>query len=332
MAGWPWPKAEKTSLRRGVDHWLATASDGTTVELIEFDFALNARLRLEMYDRDEDDSEPFNNLADYATRGVGTVVKHLNDKGRGPVVAAWNGLFFAYDFKNGGGPRGLARHVGPVVLRGKAFHNVGNPRWTFGVKERTGRPHFAVLHQPAKAELSKEFDFASAGAQCLRLNGKSLRLQPFPRAGEAPIRQPVPSSPSEAGHIPLIDHMRTSRTSLGWSNDSSKLYLLVVNEPDHELASKLALKRGQAAEGGWTLDDLQRFWTAFGAPNAVNLDGGAVTQLTYLRPDARYELLPPRLVAPNQRMVFEPDFENAPGGGTLMTFYVREVTSTKSGR
>jgi hypothetical protein len=134
----------------------------------------------------------------------------------------------------------------------------------------------------------------------------------------------VPSSPSEAGHIPLVDHMRTSRTSLAWSADSRKLWLIVVNEPDHELGSKFAVKRGEENRGGWMVSDLQRFWIAFGAPNAINSDGGAVTQLAF-RSNDQYDLLPPRLTSANRRLIVRPEFEDAPRGGTLLTFFVWEA-------
>jgi len=323
-ATWPWPNAEKSELRAGVTRWYdRSPADGTTLELFQFDFAANPRLRFELYDQDEDDAVPFDNLADYFPFGVGHAVRHLNAKGRGKVVAAWNGLFFAYDFKSGG-PRGMARHIGPVVLRGKVHHNVGNHRWTFGVKHEKGGPVFKALHLPDRPTMAKEFDFAAVGAQCLVREGRPLRLQPYPGPENRPVPQPVPSTPDEAGHIPLVDHMRTSRTSMAWSREGRQLYLLVVNEPDHELGSKLAVKRHQEASGGWMVSDLQRFWLAFGAWGAVNSDGGAVTQLAYLRRDGKYEMLPPRIVSPNGRREFGPDFEGAPEGGTLMYFFVRE--------
>ena len=310
--------ANRTKLRAGVTRWYDTsAADGTTLDLMEFDFRENPRLRFELYDQDED----HDNLADYYERSVAHVVRDLNRQGRGPVIAAWNGPFFAYDRSPGMGANGKARHVGPVVTNGVVRHNVGNPRWTFGVS-RDG--HFKVLHQPDRATLAREFTFASAGLQCLLKDGQALRLQPYPAPGAPLPRQPVPSTPDEAGHIPLVDHMRTSRTSLAWSADSSKLFLLVVNEPDHELGSKLAVKRGESNEGGWTLDDLQRFWRAFGAPNAVNSDGGAVTQFLFRLPNGQYNLLPPRLTSPNRRLAMDENWETAPKGGTLMSFLIRE--------
>jgi len=310
-------------LGTGVSRWHTRSGDGTEIHLIEFDFAANPRLRFELYDQDEDDATPFDNRADYYPNGLGKVTKRLNATREGKVLAAWNGLFFAYD-RSQGGPHGIATHIGPNVIRGKARYNVGNHRWTFGVKEIGGKPRFQALYLPDKATLEREFDFAADGAQCVIREGKPLRLQPYPQPSDPPLSQPVPSSPEEAGHIPLVDHMRTSRTSMAWSRDGSKLWLLVVAESDHELGSKLALKRGEPDLGGWALADLQRFWLAFGAWSAVNSDGGAVAQLALRRPDGDYEMLPPRIASPDRHLIFGPDFKNAPEGGTLMTFYVRE--------
>ena len=323
-ATWPWPDAIKTSLRKGVEHWFVrTTSDGCTLDLFRFDFVSNPRLEFRLDDQDEDDTVPFDNWADYYPHGVGDVTRRLNGSGKGQVVAAWNGLFFSYD-RSKNPPNGLARHIGPVVLAGRPHYNFGAHRWTFGAKIVGGRQVFKAVHTPQYGTLAKEFDYAADGAQCLVSEGKPLCLQPFPKVGDPPLGQPVPSTPEDAGHIPIVDHMRTSRTSMGWSKDSRYLYLLVVNEPDSELGSSLNLKRGGKPDPGWTLADLQRFWMKMKVWGAVNSDGGAVTQFDYLRPDGQYEMLPPRLVAPNKRLSFGPNFEGAPVGGTLMYFYVSE--------
>ena len=321
-ATWPWTYATRTELRRGVTRWFDHSPvDGTTLELFEFDFAAEPGLRLGLYDQDEDDATPHDDKADYFPNGIGQVTRHLNEVGRGPVLVAWNGPFFAYDRRPGTGPNGLARHVGPVVQNGVVRHFVGNPRWTFGAKSVESRPTFDVVHQPDRATL-RTFDVAAAGVQCLIRDRQPLRLAPYPQPGDPAPAQPVPSTEREAGHIPYVDHMRTSRTSLAWDNAKRRLYLVVVNEFDHEIGSKLAVKRGGFDDSGWSVADLQRFWLAFGAPNAVNSDGGAVMQMTYRRPDGKYEMIPPRLTSPNVRLTLDEDFKDAPEGGTLMTFFV----------
>jgi hypothetical protein len=324
FASWPWPDAKRDAPHRGVTHWLARSTDGTELDLLQFDFNLNPALRLELYDQDEDDEAPYDNSVRFWPRGVGGTIKHLEEQGRGPVVAAWNGLFFASEGA-AWSPEGVGRHVAPVVLDGKPSFNVGNHRWTFGLQYCGEARQFKTLHLPDRAALAREFTYAAAGAQCLVFEGLPLRLEPYPTAREGIKRGPVPSSPEEVGHIPAVDHVKTSRTSMGWSKDSRQFYLLIVTEPDHEAAGNVALRRGEPQVGGWSVADLQRFWLSQGAWGAVNIDGGAVTQMAYRMPDARYMLLPPRWAGSNSRVVLPSSLKGAPEGGTLMYFYVRDV-------
>ena len=156
----------------------------------------------------------------------------------------------------------------------------------------------------------------------------------------------MPSTVLEAGYIPGLDHIKTSRASLGWTRDYRHLYLLFVKEPDGEIASRASLARRQAGRGGWTLADVQRFWLAMkkakGVWNAVNSDGGDVAQLAYQRADGRTTLVPPRFAleggtdeknpqAGARRLLLAPDFSNAPRGGTIMYFYVRDTRLAATG-
>lgn len=93
MARWPWPHAKTDNPHPGVTHWIdRSSSDGTVLELFDFDFRKNPHLRLELYDQDEDDRVPFDDRAEFHARAVGQATSHLNRIGRGRVVAAWNGL------------------------------------------------------------------------------------------------------------------------------------------------------------------------------------------------------------------------------------------------
>jgi hypothetical protein len=184
---------------------------------------------------------------------------------------------------------------------------------------------------PARAVLEKEFNFAAGSVQCLLLNGKALKVEPFPRNNQLVPKPPIASTASDAGHIPLFDHMKSCRVSWAWTNDHRHFYLLLVQEPDTEGASILALLRGvppgaAAGKGGWMVSDAQRFWQALGVPNAVNSDAGGAAQLTYRLPDGNYELVAPRAGANPRRLVFTPEFANAPPGGALMYFYIREAS------
>ena len=324
-ATWPWPEVKRSNPHSGVTRWFQTATDGTSLELFQFDFKENPHLRFEIYDQDEDDAKPFDNRVDYFEQGVGKVTQHLNDLKRGPVLLAWNGLFFAFQKTPDSPAHGWATHIGPVVLDGRAHYNVGTHRWFFGVKYGfAGWPQFRVLHTPTLDGAAAHFDFGADGAQCLVWNGKPLDLQPMPQPTDPPIKQPAPSTKEQSGYIPVIDFLKTSRTSMGWSKDSRFLYVLIVAEPDTETGSIQQLRLGAAQSAGWTLADLQRFWMKLGVWCAVNSDGGAETQRTWLRPDGRYELLTPQISGSAKRTVLKPDLGDAPGDGTLMTFYVSD--------
>lgn len=304
-ATWPWPGALESQPQQGLSLWTFSDQDGTSLELYRFDFIANRKLHFGLYDQDEDDSNPFDNKADFFANGVGLVTKHLNDTGRGRVLLAWNGLFFAYQRTPGAPPHGWATHIGPAVLDGRMHYNVGQHRWTFGVKyDSKGMPKFKALRLPDIGRLETEFDNAADGAQCLVQNGK-------------------PVEPTLAG-IPKVDEIKTSRTSIGWSKDSRFLYVLIVLEPDTETASLNELRQARPQNGGWNFADLQRFWTKLGVDDAVNSDGGAETQRARLQKDGSYDLIISQLSKSPRHMILPRGFRSAPDGGSLMTFYVSD--------
>ncbi|RYF46702.1 MAG: hypothetical protein EOO38_13620, partial [Cytophagaceae bacterium] len=87
LTKWPWPKAQPQTTHQGVTHWLATQKDGTTCDLMRFDFAANPRLRFELYSQDQDDEKPWDNVVEWWPMGVGQAIKHLSSDGRGQVLA-----------------------------------------------------------------------------------------------------------------------------------------------------------------------------------------------------------------------------------------------------
>ncbi|HEX8833536.1 MAG TPA: DUF5693 family protein, partial [Abditibacteriaceae bacterium] len=77
-ATWPWPHATREELSTGVTHWFdKSARDGTTLDLLEFDFARDPRLRFGLYDRDEDDAKPFDNRVKYWDEGLAPTVEKM---------------------------------------------------------------------------------------------------------------------------------------------------------------------------------------------------------------------------------------------------------------
>ena len=333
LAVWPWPYAAVDTPHLGVTHWLDTSSpDGSVLDFFDFDLRKNPHLRFEIYDQDEDDAHPFDDVADCWPHGVGWAVQHLNATGRGKVVAAWHGLFFNCDQVSGrsADPRSLyvGRHVTPVVLDGKAHCNVGQARWTFGVQyDARNRPKFRTLLLPSKAVLEKNFTFAAGGAQCLLLAGKPQKLSTFASAQDPFEHHPTGCAPDEAGSIPDVDWIQTSRATVGWSKDQTHFYLLFIKQTGTEGGGVMASHGHGPPVGGWTVSDEQRFWLAHGGIwGAINSDGGDVAQLTYALPDGNYRLMPP--IGGGyylQRLTVPPAFPNAPPGGTLLYFYVRDT-------
>ena len=330
-AGWPWTNARTDHPTRGVTHWLDdSARDGTVCELIEFDFAANPNLRFEMFDQDSDDAKPWDDHSAYWPRGAAQMTRQLSNQNR-RVVALWNGSFFGY---HGGSKwaRKDAFHVAPVVVGGKVHDFGANHRWSFGVKQRGVKPRFQTFHQPTNETLAANYDFASGGAQCLIRDGQPLLLRAY---GAPPLPQPVASTPRQAGHIPSFDWMKSSRVSLGWNRQSSKLWLLFVKEGDSEGASIAALRLGGGAlglqiKGGWSVADVRKFWQSKGVWGAINSDAGDVAQLGVLRRDGDYDLVPPRQSSAAMRLRFGPDLGGAPqimpAGGALMFWFVTEET------
>ena len=325
LAKWPWPNAKTDEPVPGVTHWLDdSAGDGTICELLEFDFNANPKLRFEMLDQDSDDAKPWDNHCLYWKRGAAQMTRELNGKNQ-RVIALWNGLFFGYH----GGSKWAGKdafHVSPVVVNGQVHSWGANHRWSFGVKTIAGKPRFETFHEPSKQTLKADYDYAGGGAQCLIKDGQPLQLRAY---GLPVLTQPVKSTAKEAGHIPDFDWMKSSRVSIGWNRDSSKMYLLFVKEGDSEGASITALKFGGGIlglqlKGGWSVDDVQRFWLSKGVWNAVNSDAGDVAQLAVIRPDQRYDVVPPRQSSSQMRQTFGPEFAGAPDGGALMYFAVTE--------
>lgn len=303
----PWPNALEMPIHNGVTLWHLQSGDGTVLDLMRFDFAANPRLRLELYDQDEGDPHPGDGrVGDYEALNAAEALRGLQAARPGRMIAAWNGLFFNYDGHDGRG----AAHVAPVVLRGQPLFTGQNYRWTVGVQQGAGgRCAFRLLHLPDETTMARTFTYAAGGAQALIKDGRPLRLQP----AAATSQRPVPSTPDEVGAIPGADECRTARTSFGWSRDSRQLYLLIV-KPAQGTPS-----------GGCTLADLQRFWAKLGVWEAVNVDGGAMTQLAYRRDDERTLFIPPLAVSAENWILLPADGHSSLAGGSLMYFYIREA-------
>ncbi len=231
----------------------APTKDGTTARLLTFDFRADPRLEFDLYDCDSDDSQPYD---DANTSYFGTPAISVFEKRRPRALCVVNAGFFTWTKKGR-----IGSHVAPVVHGGVARYDLrsGPDEWTFGCKVENGVPRFRLLQGTPFDGLAREFDTALGHVRPLVADGKPLKLGPG------------------AG----VTTLKCSRTSVAWSWDASRLYLLIVRDPDSELASIRVWKKRKRQVGGWDLHQVQRYWTRMGARQALALDGGDSTQIVY---------------------------------------------------
>lgn len=154
------------------------------------------------------------------------------------------------DISNGGffGASGysVAHHEEPIVQDGRVLYNVDLLRpkdqgWFFAVNSSTsviaGQPRFSMLPSIPWGKLGN-YQTVLGGVRPLRVDGNSIPLKPG------------------AGATTL----RCSRTSVGWSADGDKFYILIVYDPDSEAASQFQRKMHWFHAGGWDVSDVQKFW------------------------------------------------------------------------
>ena len=75
---WPWPNAKTKELALGVTQTSKVSSDGTMLDLFDFDFGANPKLRWEIFDQDEDDEKPLDNRVNYWNRNVAQMTRQLD--------------------------------------------------------------------------------------------------------------------------------------------------------------------------------------------------------------------------------------------------------------
>ncbi len=339
LAKWPLNGASTASAPRGVAHLTTRDTDGTDIDLLEFDFKANPKLKLELFDQDSDDAKPFDNSARYWGRNAAYILTHESKTG-GPLIAVCNGGPFSFDRSK---TLDDAQHVAPLVVAGKPhFQNASTNEsqlWTFGVHSNGNNPpQFEVLLRPSPAPL--QFDYATGGVQCLIKDGMALHLDDPPatkRWGNF-----VPPSAADVGSLGRSDWTKTSRISLAWNREGSKLWMLSVRDPEAESASRVALslRFKELADastppitGGWSVLDVQNFWKSQGAYGAVLLSSGDFAQLASQGANDQVDFVPSQVAtrfwktaAGRTRLFCAPTLKGAPTGGSALFYWtVRET-------
>ena len=250
-------------------------SDQTVVYALTFDFEQQKRLTVGLYDCDSDDSKPFDDsntsFMGQSLEGLVNKLSYQANAAHRQLLCTINGGFFDESGIS------VARHEEPIVHDGRVLYDVDLLRpkdqaWFFAINSETsvlaGQPRFSARPSIPWSALGT-YQTVLGGVRPLRLGGNSLPLKPG------------------AGATTL----KCSRTSVGWSADGKKFYVLVVYDTDSEAASQLQRKKHWFHAGGWDVRDVQQFWEDRKVPFALLFDGGESTQLAYREGDDRFRYL-----------------------------------------
>ncbi len=260
----PYPAVVERELAPGVHlHSEPFTPDGTALHLVSVDFTRNPRLTLGLFDAELDGAAPNGDRnTTWTGLPVPIALPHIkaeaNRHGR-QVLCAWNGDFFDFDQ-----PWHIGRHLSPLVENGQAHYprhdlHFHEQDWQLGFRHVHGRAQLVLEKDWPWSRWQRDFETAVGGVRPLRIHGTSPALTP----GNGNTR------------------LRCARTSLGWSADSSRLYILIIQDLDGEMDANRRKTNKQPQFGGWDLLQLQQFWEHRDIPNAVVLDGGDSTQFAY---------------------------------------------------
>ena len=250
--------------------------DQTVVYVLTFDFAKEKRFRVGLYDCDSDDASPCDDAnTTYMGQSLEGVTYKLDQQAqavRGRLLAVVNGGFF------GAAGFSVAHHEEPIVQDGHVLYDVDLLRpkdqaWFFTANSAlgvlAGHPRFSMRPSIPWKEL-ENYETVLGGVRPLRFEGRSIALAPG------------------AGATTL----KCARTSVGWSADGNKFYVLVVGDTESEAASQLQRKMSWTHFGGWDVRQVQQFWEQKGVPYALLFDGGESSQLSYRQADGDFRYLP----------------------------------------
>lgn len=234
--------------------------EGNVVRLITCDLSKEPDLRFGIYNVDGDDAEPYDNRDSFylglpASVAYERVSRYLQPGHK--LRCMVNGSFF------GANKVWTAFYIAPIVYKKQLLYNfhVVSKKWpnqscTLGIAQNQDRPLFHLIDGDRSGKL-QHLNTALCGLRKLRDNDMSVSL-----------------SKGLGG-----TKLRCSRTSVGWSADSKRFYILIVREPDGEASSIRQMESKDKPLGGWDVRRVQKYWEDAGVPNAILFDGGDSTQL-----------------------------------------------------
>ena len=250
-------------------------AEQTVVCTLTFDFTQQNQFRVGFYDCDSDDDQPYDDSdTTYLGQSIEGLVDKLGSRSEAThqqLLCAINGGFF------GASGFSVAHHEEPMVQDGRVLYDVDLLRpkdqaWFFMVNSSAsmsaGQPRFSMSPSIPWKELGN-YQNVLGGVRPLRVNGNSIPL--LPGAGATTLK--------------------CSRTSVGWSADGNKFYVIVVYDPQSEAASQVQRKMHWPHAGGWDVRDVQQFWEQKDVPFALLFDGGESTQLAYRQSDGQYHYI-----------------------------------------
>jgi hypothetical protein len=269
--------------------------DGTLARLHTFHFGPQADLDTGVYDCNSGNADSDANTS-YLGQDLALLLKQLNGKEapKRQVLCLVNGGFF------GGSGWSVAHHEEPILQN----HVV---RYPVDLLRPADQAWFLILNRPvamvtdeSRFDMSPELPWRSAQMQVP--SGPT----PFSLITTGPLWLSTGAETVLGGVRPLrlaghsvelkpgagVTTLKCSRTSIGWNQERTELYVLTVFDPDGELASQLQRRGGGVQTGGWDVRQVQEFWEKREVPYAVLFDGGESTQAAFRRADGSYFFVP----------------------------------------
>lgn len=247
------------------DHAVHFEPDGTSWRLLTFDLK---SVDFGLYDADSDDSQPNDNRN---TTWLVQALPRVWSKSPNEPLCVVNGGFF------GASAPLVGEHEAPLRINGRSLYDVDTLQSDWPLQNATlvwrnegGVTQPQILRGASFSDL-QNFSGALGGVRVLLENSHAELLKPG------------------MGGTTL----KCCRTSIAWNRRTNQFWVLSVRDPDGEASSvrdnqieKRTKRRVQV--GGWDVAQVQQFWRARGATDAVLFDGGESGQIAYRDEAARW--------------------------------------------